>query len=146
MTNAPYVNAVARSAPVYWPVTGTALTVAFNVYNSARGLGNIAFGYFQDITWGIPTSELSAVSEDRFIDFVSLHNTFDYKETRIQIMDGSWTGEQDAASSILGSARIVCLDGVAPIAPVPEPETYAMLLAGLGVMGLVARRRWKTTV
>jgi len=27
------------------------------------------------------------------------------------------------------------------MAPVPEPETYAMLLAGLGVMGAVARRR-----
>ena len=25
--------------------------------------------------------------------------------------------------------------------PVPEPETYAMLLAGLVLMGLVARRR-----
>lgn len=28
-------------------------------------------------------------------------------------------------------------------APVPEPETYAMLLAGLGLMGFVARRRQK---
>lgn len=27
--------------------------------------------------------------------------------------------------------------------PVPEPETYAMLLAGLGVLGAVARRRMK---
>jgi hypothetical protein len=26
-------------------------------------------------------------------------------------------------------------------APVPEPETYAMLLAGLGLMGAIARRR-----
>ncbi len=25
--------------------------------------------------------------------------------------------------------------------PIPEPETYAMLLAGLGLMGLIARRR-----
>ncbi len=25
--------------------------------------------------------------------------------------------------------------------PVPEPETYAMLLAGLGIMGMLARRR-----
>jgi hypothetical protein len=32
--------------------------------------------------------------------------------------------------------------GVAGFAvPVPEPETYAMLLAGLGMMGLIARRR-----
>lgn len=28
-------------------------------------------------------------------------------------------------------------------APVPEPETYAMLLAGLGLIGVVARRRRK---
>jgi len=27
------------------------------------------------------------------------------------------------------------------ITPVPEPETYAMLLAGLGLLGVVARRR-----
>ena len=28
-----------------------------------------------------------------------------------------------------------------PVAAVPEPETYALLLAGLGVMGFIARRR-----
>ncbi len=32
-------------------------------------------------------------------------------------------------------------DNHAFIAAVPEPETYAMMLAGLGLMGLVARRR-----
>lgn len=31
--------------------------------------------------------------------------------------------------------------GTIPTAAVPEPETYAMLLAGLGLMGMVARRR-----
>ena len=30
------------------------------------------------------------------------------------------------------------------LAPVPEPETYAMLLAGLGLMGVIARRRKST--
>lgn len=29
----------------------------------------------------------------------------------------------------------------AGVAPVPEPDTYALLMAGLGVVGLVARRR-----
>jgi hypothetical protein len=30
---------------------------------------------------------------------------------------------------------------VAVTSAIPEPETYAMLLAGLGLMGFVARRR-----
>lgn len=29
------------------------------------------------------------------------------------------------------------------VTPVPEPETYAMLLAGLGLMGVISRRRMK---
>lgn len=29
----------------------------------------------------------------------------------------------------------------APVGPVPEPETYALMLAGLGALGFVARRR-----
>jgi hypothetical protein len=33
----------------------------------------------------------------------------------------------------------------ATLAPVPEPETYAMLLAGLGLIGTIARRR-KTAI
>ncbi len=31
-------------------------------------------------------------------------------------------------------------------APIPEPETYAMMLAGLGLMGFVARRRKQKTL
>jgi hypothetical protein len=39
---------------------------------------------------------------------------------------------------------IVALDyDAAPVTPVPEAETSAMMLAGLGVLGLVARRRSK---
>lgn len=30
---------------------------------------------------------------------------------------------------------------VTPLTPVPEPETYALMLAGLGALGFVARRR-----
>lgn len=33
------------------------------------------------------------------------------------------------------------LSSVAVSAPVPEPEGYAMLLAGLGLIGMIARRR-----
>jgi hypothetical protein len=44
----------------------------------------------------------------------------------------------DASSSPLTSST-----SVIEISPVPEPESYAMLLAGLGMMGFVARRRAK---
>lgn len=37
----------------------------------------------------------------------------------------------------------VVLDNLAVAGPVPEPETYAMLLAGLGLIGLTARRRMR---
>jgi hypothetical protein len=33
------------------------------------------------------------------------------------------------------------LSAVQQAAPVPEPETYAMMLAGLGLLGMAARRR-----
>ena len=32
------------------------------------------------------------------------------------------------------------------LAPVPEPESYAMMLAGLGVIGFVWRRRINSAV
>ncbi|WP_235835123.1 PEP-CTERM sorting domain-containing protein [Piscinibacter terrae] len=38
------------------------------------------------------------------------------------------------------SAGEITVNGAAA-APVPEPETYALMLGGLGVMGLLARRR-----
>ncbi len=37
--------------------------------------------------------------------------------------------------------EVIALDNVNLLAPVPEPESYAMLLAGLSVLGLIARRR-----
>jgi len=52
---------------------------------------------------------------------------------------------QPASHCAMGNAFSVHLSGVdTATAPVPEPETFAMLLAGLGVMAGVARRKRKT--
>ena len=60
------------------------------------------------------------------------------------LLDGFNFGEIKLAPSDKGmSVSSVVLNYTAATAPVPEPESYAMLLAGLGVMGFVARRRQK---
>ena len=49
-------------------------------------------------------------------------------------------------SDNLYNRPIVALDyDAAPVTPVPEADAAAMMLAGLGVLGLVARRRTKKT-
>jgi hypothetical protein len=49
-----------------------------------------------------------------------------------------------ANTGITGGLGIVTVNALgATIVPVPEPESYAMLLAGLGLLGLIARRRAK---
>ncbi|MBV6323913.1 FxDxF family PEP-CTERM protein [Duganella violaceipulchra] len=48
---------------------------------------------------------------------------------------GSFQLHVNAVTASGGSVKFT------PMIPVPEPETYGMLLAGLGLLGLVARRR-----
>lgn len=45
------------------------------------------------------------------------------------------------AFSLTGSALSNYRAYAGPTTPVPEPETYAMMIAGLGLVGFVARRR-----
>lgn len=51
--------------------------------------------------------------------------------------------DQPASHANMGTHYSVHLSGVDVAAPVPEPETYAMLLAGLGVLGWARRRQAK---
>ena len=57
-------------------------------------------------------------------------------------------GNPAAAIHVQGLSRSTDPAGSAwytPTSPVPEPETYAMLLAGLGLVSAVARRRKQTS-
>jgi hypothetical protein len=52
-----------------------------------------------------------------------------------------WVGGADYAAQLNAAVPSYGVTTSVAIAPVPEPETYAMLLAGLGLMGGIARRR-----
>lgn len=52
-------------------------------------------------------------------------------------------GDYDLIIKGVNSAQPAAYSGTLTIAaaPIPEPETYALMMAGLGVLGFVARRR-----
>ncbi|HEY9240010.1 MAG TPA: PEP-CTERM sorting domain-containing protein [Burkholderiaceae bacterium] len=59
--------------------------------------------------------------------------------------EGNYVGLSAAASDATGGLETFFVaNSATTVTPVPEPGTYAMLLAGLGVMGFVARRSRKT--
>jgi hypothetical protein len=77
----------------------------------------------------------------------------DSKNTDVSLTGGSTYalrvfGTKDAGFGF-GTKSIVSVTAtygtLTPVTPVPEPETYAMLLAGLGLMGTIVRRR-KTAI
>lgn len=53
----------------------------------------------------------------------------------------SYNGPALYSLTRLTSANLQDLVTATPLNAVPEPETYALLLAGLGIIGMVARRR-----
>jgi hypothetical protein len=80
--------------------------------------------------------------------FVDTSNYADFTGNSANFfIDDVATGRGEAASGHVDYIRTwntaLSSSDVAQLAPVPEPESYAMLLAGLGLMGVVARRRTK---
>jgi hypothetical protein len=99
-----------------------------------------------DSIYGFELTDLSNLSSSFSLSGITVSNF------RYQVVDGSGAGTSFLGSSAgktfwyndeYNSASLYILaDFTAPVmTPVPEPEIYAMLGAGLGLMGWVARRR-----
>jgi hypothetical protein len=107
---------------------------------AANGKTVVQQGTFADVA-GDSNKGLIVLNE-------SLLGKGEYKLT----LSGTWSGiasgikgnweHQDVKVSLGGKT----FSALNPVSPVPEPESYAMLLAGLGLMGTIALRRKKSDV
>jgi hypothetical protein len=54
---------------------------------------------------------------------------------------GSWAGSVNGMAANMDIVNGVASARMASVSPVPQPDSYAMLLAGLGLLGFMTRRR-----
>jgi hypothetical protein len=108
------------------------LTISSNRYLLAWGGASTAVfsGFDQPIT------SFALVSNNGFAADFLTNYSFTASTITLDMSTGSVLGGN-------GSTAVFAFNGVAPI---PEPETYAMMLAGLGLLGVMARRRKQKAV
>jgi hypothetical protein len=146
----------------------TAAKVTYTYLGKEAGFRNIFFAPTSSQQWQINVPGAPSVG-DSVVKTTSTNGALDFAfegdTGNFAINGGSWSPSasvgliaENYSGSLGNFAYIIGYnDSYAPhndwddmvigvnIAPIPEPETYAMLLAGLGLMGFVARRRKQAT-
>lgn len=114
-------------------ITGDAMSLDISGLVAEFSLGNLAFPTTPDPATLL--THISMIDANHYFytaDWVHAFNNDVYNLTTLAIQPG-WNG----------SGVVLHLEGIATLSPVPEAETYAMMLAGLGLVGLMAHRRHK---
>jgi hypothetical protein len=127
-TNA-FEYVVDHAAGAFSDIFTFSLTTASNTISSAVGLGGSGF----DITNGT----LSLFNAANVQLATTTWGTSSGSVTFNGAAAGSYYWKVTGTEGELGGAYLYA----ANTAPVPEPETYVMLLAGLGMIGFIGRRR-----
>ena len=106
----------------------------FIKFSTAQNLTSFSM-QLDNSTFGFPNSSLFFV--DSFGKALSTV-AFDQSQSGSIIITGA---VNNVSGIILSSGKLYDNINIATVAAVPEPESYAMLLAGLAVVGAVSRRK-----
>lgn len=85
------------------------------------------------------TNYFAMVNDTTFYAGNSLSEAIAYSPFTDGSFDESYSGGPNCTPYVFDASRWSLTDTIP--SPVPEPQSYAMLLTGLGMMGFVARRR-----
>lgn len=110
--------------------------IGFSAYATNNGYSNPRDGQFTGSIAGVTLANYSISSS-------SAATWQEFSGQKLVATEGDYIVQFSFLTNGSGAAKDVVIDRVYVVAaaPVPEPETYAMLLCGLGLMGAVTRRR-----
>jgi len=148
-----YDNLLNNTKPC--PNPSCATTEEAMAFGELFGDGN---GYYTLWTYVTPT-RTSLLTYGEYVLSFDLDNSFVYYGGNLTIRGSDFGDESESLAQILARGTAT-FDGVGnlnfswfsdrevtgltlayTLTPVPEPETWAMLMAGLGIVGMSARRR-----
>lgn len=127
--------------------TGTRLVYATMPLTTGNDYDNVLRNVFNNsvrsFVAGSSNRLLFDIADIEAWDTNGVQHTFVYGDKTYQQLYSGFSSDGGHLNGV-GSQRVALgFYGVAgaSLAPIPEPETYAMMLAGLGLLGTVVRRR-----
>lgn len=122
--------------------TGSAAAISQNLSTVAGGKYTLSFDLYSA---GTSSSTPSAVNFEALFNGVKVygfqnttmnwtHFTFDNLTATSALTELKFSSRNDPSFTRLDNVSVIA-------APVPEPETYAMMIAGLGLLAFAAKRR-----
>ena len=124
-----------------WVTPNATNDLLFSVFGLASQFSSLSFSFADIPALTVPATLLSSGTLKASFDDLA-NNAFSNQFSLIGGHSYRVTVSGQTVPGILGGHGTVTVSALGVVA-VPEPESYAMLLAGLGLLGLIARRRAK---